>query len=80
MTYGDVMAKVVMQLTRMSVEEVGFIMEQFQVTHPDANRFDEELSEEEAAVLERNLIAQAPAILNWLAGVVKEEHQQFGNA
>ena len=80
MTYGDVMAKVVTQLTHMSAEEVGFIMEQFKVTHPDASRFDENLSEEEAAVIEKNLIAQAPAILHWLAGVVKEEHQQFGNA
>jgi len=80
MTYGRIMAKVVMQITGMSSDELDFIMEQFRVTHPDAHRFDEELSDEEAAVLEKSLHAQAPAILNWLAEVVKEEHQQYGNA
>lgn len=80
MTYGDIVTKVVTQITRMSAEEVGFIMEQFKVTHPEANRFDEQLSAKEAAALEKSLTAQAPAILDWLAGVVKEEHQKFGNA
>lgn len=80
MTYGEIMASVVTEITGMAAEEVEFIMEQFRRTHPDAGRFSEEIPDDEAADLRASFLAQAPAILTWLSGVVKQEYQQYGNA
>lgn len=80
MTYGDVMVRIVTEITGMPKEEVEFILEEFKLSHADHFRFERELSDEESREMIRDLREKEGLILNWLANVVHETEGRHGNA
>ena len=80
MTYGDVMVRIVTEITGMPKEEVEFILEEFKMNHSDHFRFERELTDEESRKMIMDLRQKESLILNWLANVVHETEGRHGNA